>query len=498
MIPWLLTLSLAGCGHAPDDTGPATTVDPTGVVSRDVGWLRGDLHTHTTWDGGTEDVATVIALAEYLASDTFVAAHPEYAGNHLDYLAITDHRTVEQQSDPGYASDTLILVGGEEFGGDGHAGTHGVHERVEHDPDGDGTTLADLDAAIDHTHDQGGTFSPNHPFLPDNAWPWDTTTHDGVEVWNAGWALMAPDTTPEDLADWEARHGIAASATYVRAVQEQGSGSAMQALAWYEAQLMRGRHLAVIGGSDRHAVLLPGFPTTYVLAAEATEAGVVQGLRDRHTFISRNPAAAQVQLSVNVDGVSYGLGDSVPLDPNGSDVTLSVRVGRAEGGRVRLVGGSAVESDEALATAELGATWVEADVTSRDFTLEHTLRLAPGDWVYPIVLEPLVPAGATAEQADVIHSIAVAAAGTAEEDFTSLASLVIAFVDNDVLWNGSYCDPTLWQDDLLQCFPPDSEGLGSFFVPDLLDRGLNAVTEDGVMTDWCMGAIGSALRFVPR
>jgi hypothetical protein len=141
---------------------------------------------------------------------------------------------------------------------------------------------------------------------------------------------MATDTTPDTLAEWEADHGIAASATYARAVQAHGSGSAFQALAWVEALLMRGQQRAIIGGSDRHVVLLPGFPTTYVQAETADEAGIAQGIRDRHTFISRNPAAAQVHVGVTVDGTTYGMGDAVPIASN-TEVRIEVRVGRADG-----------------------------------------------------------------------------------------------------------------------------------------------------------------------
>ena len=489
MLPLILAFS---CNEATPDSAADTAPEPAapGILDRDAGWLRGDLHVHTTYDGGFEDVATVVALAEYLADPTFLAAHPEFEGDHLDFLSITDHRTVEQQSDPGYASDRLVLVGGEEFGSDGHAGAHGIHERVDHDPDGDGTTLEDLVAAIEHTHDQGGTFSPNHPFLPDIAWPWDTTTHDGVEVWNAGWALMAPDYTQDTLDAWELAHGTEASATFRRAVQAAGSGSAMQALAWYEAQLMVGRHLAVIGGSDRHAVLLPGFPTTYVRTDTADEAGVVAGLRARHTFVARTPASAQ--LLVTGDG--WELGDEVSL-AGATSVDLTVRVARAEGGLLRIIGGGPATEAE-LADAELGAVLVEQAIDSDDFSLELTLEVGQGSWFYPLVLEPLLPEGTTDEQAEIVRSIAVGAAATGEEDFVGLAELAAAFVDPDVLFDASTCDPDDWLPDQLQCFPPDDEGLASFYVPDLLDRGLNALIEDGQPTDWCMGAIGSATRFV--
>ncbi len=478
----------------PSSTTSTTTTTPPELLSRDDGWLRGDLHIHTTYDGGTEDVATVIELAEYLGSETFLSAHPEFSGHHLDFLSITDHRTVEQQSDPGYASDALILVGGEEFGSDGHAGTHGISEFVDHDPDDDGTTLVDLYNAIEATHDQGGTFSPNHPMLPSISWPWDTRDHDGVEVWNAGWALMAPDNTIENVDTWEAEHGIAASPLYRRAVAETGGGSGAQALSWYEAQLMRDIHLAMIGGSDRHAVLLPGFPTTWVKAPTTDEAGVVQGIRDRRTFISRTPASVQLDLSVSAGAETGGIGDALTVTDD-SEVTIQVDVSRAEGGLLRLIGGSAVDTDEALEHAELGVVLEEVEIDAERFTHTTTLTVSPGDWVYPLVLESLVPSDATEAQADAVRRIAEAAAATGEEDFAGLATMAAEFVDAEVLVNGAECDPADWDPEMMQCFPADASGLGSFYVPDLLDRGLNAWREDGQITDWCLGAVGSAVLF---
>ncbi len=153
-------------------------------------------------------------------------------------------------------------------------------------------------------------------------------------------------------------------------------------------------------------------------------------------------------------------------------------------------------SEDDLEGAELGSVLVEQAIDSADFSFETTLDVGPGSWFYPVVLEPLIPEGTTDEQAGIVRDIAAGAAATGEEDFAGLASLAAAFVDPDVLFDASACDPDDWDPDQLQCFPDDDEGLGSFYVPDLLDRGLNAVLEDGQLTDWCMGAVGSATRFV--
>lgn len=465
-----------------------------GIALREDGWLRGDLHVHTTLEGGFDDLATNIALAEYLADPVFVDAHPEYDGNQLDYLSITDHRMVDGQSLPDYQSDQLVLVGGEEFGTKGHAGTHGVYEFVDHDPDGDGVSLDDYQAAVAHTHAQGGTFSPNHPMLPDISFPWDIRDHDGVEVWNSGWALMSPSNTPENVDEWEKSYGPA-SPLYRRAVQATERNASSQALLWYEAQLARGIHTAVIGGSDRHALLLPGFPTTYIQAADRTELAVLDGIRSRHTFVSRNPTAAQVLLSVDVSGSAGQAGDALVVPGSGATAQVDLRIGRADGGLVQLFMGHGVDSDEALAHDPLGQVVLEESVVGDDVTLGISLDVMPGDWLYVTVQEPLIAPGMSDDQADAIRDLAARVSVTGEEDFMGLATVAADLIDSDVLWDASGCDPDDWDPAMLQCALADEEGLASFFVPDHLDRALNVVVIDDEITEWCMGAVTSAVRF---
>ncbi|MBW2256438.1 MAG: PHP domain-containing protein [Deltaproteobacteria bacterium] len=490
----LLLLALA-CNAPIDDSGIGEP-DHSGIALREDGWLRGDLHMHTEHSDGWDDVATVIALAEYLDSEEFVAFHPEYAGNGLDFIAITDHRMIDAQFDPDYHSEKLVLVGGEEFGSTGHANLFGVHAFVDHDPDHDGVTLSDYQAAVVATHAQGALFSPNHPFLPKIPFPWDIRDHDAIEVWNVGWGLMSPENTEANLLGWEASRGDA-SPLYWRAMQTTGQGASMQALTWYEAHLSRGLHVALVGGSDRHAVLLPGFPTTWVRADSVDEDGVVQGIADQHTFVSRTPASAQVLLTIAMDGTRWEMGDEVPIPAGGAEVEIAVRVGRADGGRLRVVSGSAVATDEALQTAVLGQVLLEEDVVGDDHQATTTLSVVPGDWLYPVVLEPLYAEGLTPEQEERVHDVAVAAVEAADEDFFRLAQVFVDYIpDPEVLTDAQTCDPEDWDPWMLQCLPADAEGLASYYLPDWLDRAVNVTTVDYEVTDWCMGAVGSAVRFV--
>ncbi len=497
MRAWMILcpLALLACKDERDSADTAASVPlPPQIALREEGWLRGDLHNHTTHSDGFDDVATVIALAEYLRDPAFLAYHPEYADNQLDFLALSDHRTVSQNSDPDFASDELVMVPSEEFGSTGHANTPGVSELVDHDPGDDGVSLEDIQAGIEHAHAQGALFSPNHPFLPDIPFPWDANGFDTIEIWNCGWALASPAISEDDLKSWQASHG-AASAAYRRAAQTQGMLASAQGLSWYEAMLSRGEHVGLVGGSDRHAVILPGFPTTYVRVQSADLQGLLDGMAARHSFVTRTPASAQLLASLTVGDQVYELGDQVPLPAGGAEVSLELQVARAEGGLLRVVAGGAVESDEALQSAALGSVLAEESVSEVEHLLSHSWTAQPGDWFYPLLLEPLLAPGLSEAQQQTVLEAAQAASASGE-DVVMIATVVAPLLDSEVLGNAEDCDPEDWIPDMMQCSPADADGMASFFIPDMLDRAMNAWVEDDALTDWAMGAVGSAVLFV--
>ncbi len=485
---------VSGVDAAPEaaDVPAEAFVDP-GLRLRDAGWLRGDLHMHTTYSDGTASVALTIAYAEYLEDPVFVAFHPEYDGNGLDFLSITDHRTFDAPSDPGWASDRLILVPGEEFGSDGHANLFGIDAVVSHDPGGDGTTLSDLEAALAEVHAQGGVFSPNHPLSEGDLWAWDLRGVDGLEIWNTKWGMATKPITAEFLADWEAGHGPA-SPWMRRAVE----APAQQGLRLYEAMLARGEVVALVGGSDRHQILLNGFPTTWVLPEGPGVEGVVGGIRARRTFVSRSPVAATLEVSVAVGGATAQMGASVPLSAGGAEAVVTVRAGRAAGGLIRVMKGSAVASDEALAGAPLGGVLFEAEVTSEDATVAFDpVAVLPGDWLYALVLEPLYAPGTTVEQQAAVDGLIEQVSGANAEGYGALAQLFLDYLDLRLMAHPDECDPAAWDASMLQCIPAHvgDELTPTFFIPDWIDRALNAFQEaDGTVT-WSLGAIGSPIVF---
>jgi len=161
--------------------------------------------------------------------------------------------------------------------------------------------------------------------------------------------------------------------------------------------------------------------------------------------------------------------------------------------------GSFVESDDQLATAPLGEVLAEAPIDSRDFVLELTgVQPAPGDWIYPIVYESLYAPGMSEEMKQTVDELAQKAVQMTGE--VSIATLFINYVDIDQILNPEECDSADWDPMMLQCLPLafNDTPTTTFFVPDFLERALNAVRETEGPSQWCLGAIGSAVRFVAQ
>ena len=176
--------------------------------------------------------------------------------------------------------------------------------------------------------------------------------------------------------------------------------------------------------------------------------------------------------------------------------TVEVRVGRADKGRVRIVRGTRAAGDAALEKTELGVVAFESPVAGIDFTANTTLAVNPGDWLYPVVHEPLVPEGLDPELAAKIPGKMALLATYSEENYSPIIDALIEFIDTGVVLAPENCDPAAWIDTNIQCIPADKTGMASFFFPDWIDRVLNALTEKGKVGEWTMGAVGSAVMFV--
>lgn len=360
--------STAGSGTTPATSG---SQPPQGL------WLKGDLHSHSapySQDAdrqGGDPPATCIRLAEI-------------AG--LDFFCLTDHRTTAGLQDPGWlaGSATVTCIGGEEWGGDGHAGRLGITQAA---PGIDGslgaqTLHAQVQAVVDGTHAAGGIFIINHPMDGDDPWIWDIDGFDAIEVWNAFWVFPGWQITTEaDLDRAAAGQGLPAVGQDVmpeaRAAARHGGGVGGQddgGLYLIEEFWNRGEEVALTGGGDRHMLLLPGQPTTYVYARSRAAADILDGIRAGRTFVSS--AVDGPQAFLDADATGDGVYEAIPGSTVGLNqpVALRVRVVDAVGGRVDIVKNGLVFASFPVALADetfvvydrpAAYAWYRADVFER-------------------------------------------------------------------------------------------------------------------------------------
>src|SRR5436305_13189563 len=124
-----------GAGGSGGAAGPLAA--PSGV------WLKGDFHVHSSWSHDAvslgDDIGVVIQCAER-------------AG--LDFTTISDHRITPCLTDPKFlnAQTPLILIAGEEWGGPGHAGAHGLTRPPIFQTE-DGATAADCCSSVQQSID---------------------------------------------------------------------------------------------------------------------------------------------------------------------------------------------------------------------------------------------------------------------------------------------------------------------------------------------------------
>jgi hypothetical protein len=188
----------SGTTTAPIASAPAVAKPRTGT------WLKGDFHVHSTHSGDAtswgDDIAGVIHAAE---------------ASGLDFISLSDHRQATCLKDPQFtnAKTKLVLIAGEEWGGPGHAGAHGLtRDPIHHEQDtsqGAAVAVQKIQQTIDDVHSMGGVFVLNHAIDIKNAWYWPVDRFDGIEVWNQSWALgNAADATPADMLNWTTNHGL--------------------------------------------------------------------------------------------------------------------------------------------------------------------------------------------------------------------------------------------------------------------------------------------------
>jgi len=269
--------------------GPGHPGPPAGF------WVAGDLHVHTiyghdtcidpttAWDYTKPDRAARKSCNDaYTVSFTPMQRLQEASDRGLDFVAITDHNNVVNQTDPEElawlgAHPSFVYIPGYENSQPGHVQMLGARACYSNTGAIAGSTVMCERAVADQTASgeaalatalraDGGVFQINHP--SDMSWLSHigyAVVPDTVEVWNIGpWAYQHPFPASNDN-DFSLR--------------------------WYDGFLDRGFEVGVTGGSDTHWVATDlvqgvGEPTTWVFVKRLSLEGVLDGLRAHRTFVS--------------------------------------------------------------------------------------------------------------------------------------------------------------------------------------------------------------------
>lgn len=432
-------------------TAPATTATITPAPGPVAGaWYKGDLHSHTATHSEDarrqfgDPTGTTVRIAERVG---------------LDFLAGTDHRTNDLQNDPNWASNSIVLLTGMEWGGAMHAGAIGLTSPIQVNTTQNGAALkGEIDQIIASIHAQGGIFVLNHPVDDGNhLWVVEPTKFDAIEVWNSQWSLMMWEPRSQQDLDSKmsslglTQAGIAPSPHMVNAIADQRGTANLQALTFWESHLNSGTRVPLVGGGDRHMLFTQGYPTTHVYAAARTKQGILDGIRAGRTYVSRTPRGPKV--SFRADGDGDGLHEALIGDevPSGRAVEFRIVIEGADGGRVDLI--------------KRGVTIRSETVLGSTFTLLVNDTPAQGDWYRVDVYEPIDPQ--VMRSSGAIFQLAQS---------TNKRALVLASLLTMV--PGSALDYT-W-----------GTVLPTVIVPDQIDRVLNMSRKD---QGYCRGAITSPI-----
>ncbi len=232
-------------------------------ISKHYRWLKGDLHLHSIHSDGIYNIEENIKIAEDL---------------NLDFISLTDHNTSTQNFVDSSHNSITLIPGMELSTYKGHINIFGLQDPLI---DFRISNIVDLQHKLEKIKQQGGFCSVNHPFDNDCGWGWGwNLKFDWVEVWNGHW----------------------------RKINEI-------ALNWWEKQLIEGRKIVAVGGSDAHGkspFITQGFPTTFVYSLSHSSKDILEAINKGHCFISYSPWGPTVDIKFE----NSMIGDVVEISNN--------------------------------------------------------------------------------------------------------------------------------------------------------------------------------------
>lgn len=281
----------AGRGHRASE--PRRTRNSTGTLRRtasagrklagqNVRWFAGDLHMHTVHSDGDWTVQGLVAAA---------------LDRGLDFIFVTDHNTASHHAEVDEANagsrQPLVMRGEEVTTYGGHANAWGLPVGAVIDFRVRPGDARGMSAVAANAHRLGALISVNHPFALCGGCDWSygdaLKEFDAVEVWNGVW-----DGTDES------------------------------ALKLWDGLLQRGLRPTAVASSDSHRAQNPiGSPTTYVAAAELSQAALLNSIRGGRVHLTREAS----DLSVDFEAAAGEIGSPAAAGPRkgaGEEIRLRV------------------------------------------------------------------------------------------------------------------------------------------------------------------------------
>lgn len=298
--------------------GPRPVIEPVPEVVRDqAGWFRGDLHVHTTFSSDAASSGKALTPAA-------MALRAQARG--LDFLNISDHTVTAQNnrlrsdSPPGF-----LLLGGEEvttwIGGPGHMTAAGLQAgewldwRFRPRNGRYANTISwsaddrPVQDAIAKGRSAGAYLAANHPFVaPGFGSDWSffedsdadvNALPDGFEVWNDNFWLTF----------------------------------SFAAIARWDQEIARGRHVCGNSGSDVHGVggaTEVGTPTTVVWAPQLSRAAIVDAMKRCRMYITDRPTEMGLTLTAQTPQGQAMLGSTISGAAS-TQVPVTAHVRHADG-----------------------------------------------------------------------------------------------------------------------------------------------------------------------
>ncbi|MGJ9459802.1 CehA/McbA family metallohydrolase [Oceanobacillus sp. CF4.6] len=211
-------------------------------------WLKGDLHMHSVHSDGSFTLEEITTIA---------------SEKQLDFIALTDHNTVSQNFDLPQHEDLTIIPGIELTTYKGHCNFFGINDPIK---DFRAVNQEEIHGKVEEARSSGAKIAINHPHDPGCPWEWSWDVNcDFVEVWNGPW-----------------RPGN------------------QRTLNWWQEQLVHGKEIIVIGGSDTHRpdpYVQHGMPTTWVKTTNKSQDGIFAGMEKGHVFLSYSPEGPTLELT---------------------------------------------------------------------------------------------------------------------------------------------------------------------------------------------------------